>query len=297
MEKTRNASLTIRLLESIDELSNVCDLEKIIWESDDPVPVSHLITAVKNGGMVLGAYLEEQLIGFQYSFAGFDGKKAYLCSHTLGVHPNFRISGIGEKLKLAQRTEAIKKGYDLITWTYDPLETVNANLNMKKLGGTCSTYIENCYGEMSDILNVGVPSDRFLVEWQIKDDHVIHKLSNEIIQNRFQEDLSVIRVEINDQGFPIPVDNACRSDQSADVLFVPVPGEFQKIKDRDLHLAIEWRMKTRKVFNQYFQSGWQVIDFFKSKTKNKGDLDIIHYYVLQKKEGIKWRSSTSYYDM
>lgn len=283
MAKTGNASLTIQLIESIDELSNVCDLEKIIWESDDPVPVSHTITAVKNGGMVLGAYIEDQLIGFQYSFAGFDGKKAYLCSHSLGVHPNFRISGIGEKLKLAQRTEAIKKGYDLITWTYDPLETVNANLNLKKLGGICSTYIENCYGEMTDILNVGVPSDRFLVEWHIKDEHVVHKLSNKISQNRFQEDLSVIRVEINDQGFPIPVDNDCRIDQSADVLFVPVPGEFQRIKDSDLNLAIEWRMKTRKVFKQYFQSGWQVIDFLKSESRNKGDLDSIHYYVLQKR--------------
>lgn len=276
MAKTGNASLTIRLIESIDELSHVCDLEKIIWESDDPVPVSLMITTVKNGGIVLGALIEDQLIGFQYSFAGFDGKKAYLCSHTLGVHPNFRISGIGEKLKFAQRTEAIKKGYELITWTYDPLETVNANLNIKKLGGICSTYIENCYGEMTDILNVGVPSDRFLVEWKIKDDRVIQKFSNKINQNRFQEDLSVIGVEINDQGLPVPVDVDCHFDKSVDTLFVPVPGEFQIIKDCDLNLAIEWRMKTRKVFNQYFQSGWKVIDFLKS------DIGSVHYYVLQK---------------
>ncbi|MDF2681402.1 MAG: family N-acetyltransferase, partial [Brevibacillus sp.] len=90
MEKNEMApSLSVRLISSVDELAKVRDLEKIIWGEDDPVPVSHAITAVKNGGMVLGAYVEDQLIGFQYSFAGFNGQKTYLCSHTLGVHPNF----------------------------------------------------------------------------------------------------------------------------------------------------------------------------------------------------------------
>lgn len=276
--------LSIRLIDSIGELTEVRDLEKLIWGDDDPVPVSHAVTAVKNGGMVLGAYIGDQLIGFQYSFAGFNGQKTYLCSHTLGIHPNFRISGIGEKLKLAQRIEAIKKGYDLITWTFDPLETVNANLNMKKLGGICSTYIENCYGEMTDILNAGVPSDRFLVEWWIQDDHVIQKLSN----HRWNQDhllghLNVIRSEINDDGFPVPVKVDCNLDQRSDRLFVPVPGGFQKIKDHDLDLAVLWRMKTRAAFIYYFQKGWKVIDFIKSESSNKDDRDTVHYYVMQKK--------------
>lgn len=276
-------SLTIRPINDMNELSKVCELEKVIWRSDDPVPVAHAITSVQNGGMVIGAYIEDQLIGFQYSFAGFNGKKTYLCSYLLGIHPNHRIGGIGEKLKLAQREEAIKKGYDLIEWTYDPLETVNANLNIKKLGGTCSHYIENCYGDMEDGLNAGIPSDRFLVKWWIKDDHVVRKLSSQGEHSRrFSEKPSVIKVNINENGLPTPDEVVFNFGDTADALLVPVPGEYQKIKEKDFDLALEWRIKTRTAFNHYFSAGWQVMDFIKSDTATKGDLSTVHYYVMQK---------------
>lgn len=284
MDQEETMSLTIRPITELMELSEVCVLEKEIWQSDDPVPLAHALTSVENGGMVIGAYIEDQLIGFQYSFAGFNGKESYLCSYLLGVHPDHRVGGIGEKLKLAQREEAIKKGYDLIEWTYDPLETVNANLNIRKLGGTCSTYKENYYGDMEDGLNAGIPSDRFLVQWRIQDDHVIQRLSDPGRRpQRMDEQLSVIKVDVREDGVPVPVGVDYHERDSSEALWVPVPGEFQKVKEIDSDMALEWRLKTRDVFSRYFQSGWQVVDFVRGDTGNKGDVSTIHYYILQKK--------------
>ncbi len=279
MEKAKILqSLSVRLLDSVSELTMVRDLEKVVWAQDDPVPLHQTVTAVKNGGMVLGAFWEERLIGFQYSFAGFDGKKAYLCSHTLGIHPDFRGIGIGEKLKREQRIEAIRKGYDLITWTYDPLETVNANLNIKKLGAVCSRYLENCYGEMTDILNAGVPSDRFQVEWRITNDRVNDILNQDARDHGgSHHSPRLIQVTTNGNGFAVPKDLDMNCDQLDDTLFVPVPAEFQKIKKHDLNLAIDWRLKTRAVFTHYFQQGWQVVDFVKNDRSEP-----VHHYVLQK---------------
>ncbi|MFM1654192.1 GNAT family N-acetyltransferase [Brevibacillus sp. B_LB10_24] len=277
MEKN---SFTIRSLHTAEELGMVRDLECLVWESDDPVPVHQTMTVVKHGGMVLGAFDAERLIGFQYSFAGFDGKKPYLCSHTLGIHPDYRKSGIGEQLKRVQREEALRIGYDLITWTYDPLETVNGNLNIRKLGAVCSKYIENCYGEMTDILNAGIPSDRFEVEWRIQSEHVSRRMQGD---RNGQEDIvsfpQAVQLAVDDRGFAVPVDIDLRFDQPSGTLAVAVPANFQNVKVADMELALRWRLQTRAVFSHYFKQGWQVVQFVKSDGQAPA-----HYYLLQKSE-------------
>ncbi|PGY10361.1 GNAT family N-acetyltransferase [Bacillus sp. AFS031507] len=267
--------ITIRMLHTAEELTAVRDLESLIWADEDPVPVNHSIAVVKNGGMVIGAFSGTRLIGFQYSFPGFDGTKVYLCSHSMGIHPDFRKMGIGEKLKLKQREEARKMGYQLITWTYDPLETVNGYLNLSKLGGACTQYIENCYGEMPDILNAGLPSDRFLVEWNIAEE--TSKRMEDFVDNH--EVPLLIQVEEAAEGLPVPKDIFLDSegDVWANLLYVPVPNQFQTIKANNLKAALEWRMKTRKVFTHYLSKGWTVTALRKS------DQPYLHHYVLTKK--------------
>ncbi|WP_312112990.1 GNAT family N-acetyltransferase [Brevibacillus reuszeri] len=271
-------SLTIRLLNSYEDLLAVKELEEMIWASDDPVPLHQTMTAVKHGGMVIGAFVGEHLIGFQYSFAGFDGEKAYLCSHTMGIHPEYQKSGVGEKIKRTQQKAAIEKGYDLVLWTYDPLETVNGNLNIRKLGATCTTYIQNCYGEMTDILNAGIPSDRFQVEWWIKRPNVIDILTNP--RKRSEMDgfaKPVLHLEINPQGDPEPQSIDLTQEQYEGQLVVAVPAAFQEVKERNFDLALRWRMATRGVFKHYFQNGWLVSDFIKSDRAEP-----VHYYVMEK---------------
>ncbi|MGM0878630.1 MAG: GNAT family N-acetyltransferase [Bacillota bacterium] len=248
------SSLSIRSLQTVEELEDVRKLEALVWSMEDSVPVTQVVASIKNGGFVLGAYLNGFLIGFQYSFPGFDGKKVYLYSHSLGIHPEYRKFGIGEKLKLAQKELAIQKGYDLITWTFDPLETVNGNLNLHKLGAVCSKYVENAYGEIPDDLNAGIPSDRFLVEWWIKEPNQTEKNNHTNILP-----LTIKTVHENDYILAAQIDLTHENNK----LLVPVPGNFQEIKKKDFSKAIEWRKTTRQVFTHYLTLGWIVTDLLR----------------------------------
>ncbi|RRN70236.1 GNAT family N-acetyltransferase [Peribacillus simplex] len=275
---TKIQEIIIRSLHRIEELEDVRKLESNIWGDTDSIPSHQTITAVKNGGLVLGAYCEDQLIGFQYSFPGFNGKSAYLCSHILGIDEQFRNKGIGEKLKLAQREEAIKLGYSLITWTYDPLESINGYLNIGKLGGVCSTYFANCYGEMEDLLNSGIPSDRFLVEWHIGKKETTDSRGRGIALDLVMEN-SLIQWDTIEKGLPVPSFTLGLPEPECDTAFVAIPKDFRIIRATNIQAANEWRMKSRHVFTDLFQQGWQITDFIKNATTEIP----IQFYVLSRK--------------
>ena len=139
-----------------------------------------LITAVHNGGLVLGAFIEEKMIGFVFGFPGLettpDGPRPKHCSHMMGIHPDHRDGGIGFALKRAQWQMVRHQGLDHITWTYDPLLSRNAYLNIAKLGAVCTTYRRSEYGDMRDGLNAGLPSDRFQLDWWINTRRVERRL-------------------------------------------------------------------------------------------------------------------------
>lgn len=262
------SSMTIKNVKSIKELQQVHKLESMVWSPEDTVPISHTAATIKNGGFILGAFYKEELVGFQYSFPGFDGKKPYLVSHSLGIHPEFRKLGIGEKLKHEQRKLAAEMGYDLISWTYDPLETVNANLNLHKLGAVCTSYLENAYGEMADGMNDGISTDRFVVEWSV------NKEERENRNRDFSKATPLIRMEFDDD-FLMPGD--IHLDESSETLFVPVPGNFQEIKRKNFDVALMWREKTKQVFTHYLNHGWVVTDLMKDP-----EVEGQYMYLLEK---------------
>jgi predicted GNAT superfamily acetyltransferase len=269
LKKEDVSSTIISTIETIEGLEAVRKLEELVWSKEEAVPVNQTMAAVKNGGFVLGAFFEQQLIGFQYSFPGFDGKNSFLCSHSLGIHPEFRKYGIGEKLKWAQKETAAEKGYNLITWTYDPLETVNGYLNLHKLDAVCSTYLENVYGEMDDKLNAGIPSDRFLVEWVINDKKNSRKYESE---KNYPRAISTSTMN----GFSIP--EKMDLNHKSQTLLVPVPGNFQELKKYSLSLGIAWREYTQAVFKHYFSMGWRAVDLVKDLENPN-----LYNYLLQKK--------------
>lgn len=272
---TEKNEVEIRTLNQLEDLEAVRRLESEIWGSGDSIPTHQTLTVVKNGGLVLGAFYDGKLVGFQYSLPGFNGNSVYLCSHVLGTDKQFRNKGIGEMLKLAQKEEALKLGYSLITWTYDPLESVNGYLNIGKLGGKTSTYIPNCYGEMEDLLNSGLPSDRLLVEWNIKEG-----LEQKGLDFEIEEVLanSLIQWNMDREGLPVPIMEFTMPDKRSEALFVAIPKDFRTIRVTKPEVAIEWRLKTREVFTELFEHGWHVSGFKKSPIS-----DIpVHFYILTK---------------
>ncbi|AQU76991.1 GNAT family N-acetyltransferase [Priestia megaterium] len=275
---TDTQEIEIRSLQTIQELEDVRRLESNIWGEHDSTPTHQTVTVVKNGGIMLGAYFNEKLVGFQYSFPGFNGQSMYLCSHMLGIDKMFRNKGIGEKLKQAQRKEAIKLGYSHITWTYDPLESINAYLNITKLGGTCNTYMENCYGEMDDLLNNGIPSDRFLVEWPVLQREGKSYQWKEI-DMEFVQEKSLIQWEVDEKGFPIPSFSFPLPEQEHTKTFVAIPKEFKALKKVNMEAARKWRLVTREIFSRLMKQGWYVTDFI----RNPEEKMPVQFYMFSRK--------------
>lgn len=273
LHKSRESyMITIRKLTTIAELEMVQQLDIEVWDGS-PIPIHQTATAIKNGGIIMGAFDGNHLIGFNYGFAGFKEGKVYLCSHMMGIASQYRAQGIGEALKREQRNVAIEYGYDMMKWTYDPLETRNGYLNLTKLRAVCDTYIENCYGKMQDGLNKGLPSDRFEVSWYLTSDYInkntLWDLSKATI---------IAHVQLNEQGLPVLNQWNLNHTLDASAYLLPVPKNFQGIKASNPELALDWRMKTRHIFQTLFSKNYVAVQLERDEN--------LHHYVFVKKESI-----------
>ncbi len=163
--------IEIGALSTRDEFQQAVDLQKKIWGFDDidVLPVRLFVVATKIGGMSFGAFFEGRMVGFCLGIPGLKpGAKGFLHSHMLGVLPEYNNRGVGRAMKLAQRTDALARGIDLIEWTFDPLEIKNAYFNIEKLGAIIRRYVPNQYGMTTSALHGGLPTDRCTAEWWIE---------------------------------------------------------------------------------------------------------------------------------
>ena len=167
-------SIVIRRCQGLEELRACVALQKEVWNFTDAelVPLRMFVVAEKVGGQVMGAFEGKDMVGFALSLPGTRSGRVYLHSHMLAVHKDRRNSGLGRRLKLLQREEALARGIELIEWTFDPLEIKNAYLNVEKLGAIARRYNINQYGITSSPLQGGLPSDRLIAEWWLKSKRV-----------------------------------------------------------------------------------------------------------------------------
>jgi predicted GNAT superfamily acetyltransferase len=170
--------VTIRKCEALDEMRACFALQKEVWKFSDAelIPVRLFVVANKIGGQVIGAFVEtdgaEELIGFAMAIPGVRNGHAYLHSQMLAVRERYRNGGLGQRMKLYQREDALARGFELMEWTFDPLEIKNAYLNIEKLGAIVRRYNVNQYGITSSPLQGGLPSDRLVAEWWMKSKRV-----------------------------------------------------------------------------------------------------------------------------
>jgi predicted GNAT superfamily acetyltransferase len=193
-----------RQLFSLSEFEEIVRLQRTIWKFADIelLPLRFLVVVTKVGGHVFGAFDDTQMVGFCFAIPGVkpDGM-TYLHSHMLGVLPAYRNEGLGRRLKLMQRDEALSRGIALIEWTFDPLELKNAFLNIEKLGAIVRRYTENAYGVTASPLHGGLPTDRCTAEWWIDSPRVRGVLAGETLPHGSTEcvaypaDIAIIRQE------------------------------------------------------------------------------------------------------
>lgn len=255
--------LSIRILETPEEITRTETLQKIVWQCSDAevTPGNMLIAAVHGGGLALGAYMGEDMVGFVFNFPGYyptpDGPRLKQCSHMLAVLPQYRDQDIGFRLKRAQWQMVRKQGIDRITWTFDPLGSRNAHLNIVKLGAVCNTYWRDCYGPMRDGINQGLPSDRFEADWWVNSRRVEHRLSKRPRPQLKLDDFEKAQAVIIRGFSPLPA----YSPDDTPIVLVEIPTDFASLRAAQPGLALEWRFYIRKIFEALFEDGYLVTDF------------------------------------
>jgi predicted GNAT superfamily acetyltransferase len=169
---------TIRKCETLAEMQACFALQREVWKFSDAdlIPVRMFVVAAKIGGQVIGAFVQTndggELIGFALAIPGMRNGHCYLHSQMLAVRQQYRNSGLGRRIKLYQREDALARGFELMEWTFDPLEIKNAYLNIEKLGAIARRYNVNQYGITSSPLQGGLPTDRLVAEWWMKSKRV-----------------------------------------------------------------------------------------------------------------------------
>jgi predicted GNAT superfamily acetyltransferase len=204
------------------------------------------------------------VFGFPGIYDTPDGPRLKHHSHILGIRPEWSGRGIGFALKRAQWQLVRNQGIDRITWTYDPLLSRNAHLNINRLGGVCNTYLRSEYGKMRDGLNTGLPSDRFQVDWWVNTRRVERHLSRrKRTAIKFEDylstgaDLLAARKGPDGLLFPAPAPYSL----SGSFILFQIPSDFQELRISEPALALEWRMESRALFEAAFNQDYLVTDF------------------------------------
>lgn len=185
-------TVELRNCTTLDDFRACLALQKEIWGFSDVelVPLRVFSLAPKIGGQVVGAWDGGTMIGFALSIPGSRNGHSYLHSHMVGVREAYRNTGLGRRIKLFQREEAMARGFELMEWTFDPLEIKNAYFNLDRLGAIARRYNINQYGITSSPLQGFLPTDRLVAEWWLTSNRVRSVLAGK--QPEFETELRIV---------------------------------------------------------------------------------------------------------
>jgi predicted GNAT superfamily acetyltransferase len=244
-------SIKICTISTIAEMHEVEELQRIVWQIPDieVVPHSQLVAAVNAGGVLLGAFDGGKMVGFAYGFVSFERGLMAHHSHMLAVLPEYRNHKLGEKLKRAQREFVLQQGITLMSWTFDPLQSLNAYFNFNKLGVVSDTYFVDFYGDDAPSFLHQNSTDRLWVFWNLKSEKA-----------DFAGDLEKVKrlVRLGENETPQTFDLT-----DAEYLAIEIPTNINKLQEENLELAIEWRKATRQAFIEAFENGYTVANFYR----------------------------------
>ena len=255
----------IRDLTTIEEFRQVVELEQAIWgytDTADLVTVPVFIFTVHRGATLLGAVERSgRMVGFAYAVMGMKDRRPMQWSHMAGVLQEFR-GGLGYRLKLAQRERALSQGLDLIEWTFDPLQAMNAHFNFAKLGCVADEYAANFYGESTSALHRGTPTDRLVASWRIAEAHVVRRVEQATALRARSHDVSAAPI-VNPTGLDGQWRKATSIDLSRDDrrVWIEIPTGFTEMQQQAPDRALQWRMDLRQMFQAYFAKGYRAVDF------------------------------------
>ncbi len=266
--------MDIRPVASADELRQVYDLELEIRgaeSAEDRVSVLMLLVTTRIGGLCVGAFDAGRLAGFVYALPGIRDGKPYQWSHMMGVRAEYRNAGLGYLLKVEQRRQVMASGLDLIAWTYDPLQAMNAHLNFVKLGVVATEYHLDAYPGSASPLHAGTATDWLVADWWLRSRRVVERLAaaerREALPREHGGGVPINSVR-EGGGWLAPAAHDLSLD--APRLALTIPTGFTEMQRRDLPLAQAWRAATREIFTAYLARGYEVTDFVLDRSCGRG---------------------------
>jgi predicted GNAT superfamily acetyltransferase len=223
-----DADVTIRECVSVEDFQQCIELERAVWRDDDIgiMPIRLYMIAKACNAPTVGAFDQAgKLVGFVHTMLALADRRVVYHSHLAAVIEGLRHKDIGYRMKLKQREFAIAAGIPLIIWTFDPLQSRNAHLNINKLGAIIRRYEENYYGEgLSAVFGSAVPSDRVFAEWWVRSAHVESALAG-------------------------------NKPQVADARPVTIPEDVNRVSAQSVEEHLRWRLRVRADFKRTLQSG------------------------------------------
>ena len=266
----------IREVEGSSELEACALLQVEVWGFDklDVVSASMLASCRQHGGALLGAFQENRtLIGFVFSLPALLGGRSIQHSHMLAVRSRYRNRGVGMSLKMAQYRRTLELGQDLITWTFDPLESKNGHLNLNRLNAVVKRYYVNLYGEKtSSELHSALGTDRFLAEWHLASSPPAADQTSELKLDGLP---LALEGELSREGFLRP--GIPDPDLDSHSVGIEIPSSIQKVKERSLETAMQWRLRTREALLHYLSLGYQVTGLVRWKDQRNMSITLRHF--------------------
>ena len=263
------SAIVIRDIDRFEELRAVESLQKQVWSftDRDVVPLTILLATREVGGVLIGAYDSADLVGFVYGFPGYEDGRVTQHSHMLAVKPAYRNHDLGYKLKLAQRERVLAQGIERITWTFDPLQSINAYFNFGKLGVAADSYKVNFYGEATSSFLHQLGTDRLWVTWALNSERVRSRLQGDRQQASFAADEVLRLVQVGPDQTPRR--NISSRFLGQKHLSIEIPGDINDLQRRAPTLAVEWREATRWSFTEALRLGYFVDDFNRSTVREQ----------------------------
>lgn len=250
----------VRTIEDMVELRRCEAIQRVVWGMADLEIVSGALirAAVHGGGLAAGAFIEGEMAGFVFGFVVLDRGVPGLHSHMLAVLPAHRGLGLGRALKWFQRDWCLSSGLSSVSWTFDPLQSRNARLNLEHLGAVGVEYLPDFYGQLGGSLNTGLPTDRMMVCWDLTSAPV-EDLARGLPRPGESEPETASALE------PLGVGRGfeARLDLDADRVMVAIPDDINRLKVEDETLARRWQEQVRSAMQSYMGRGYRPTRFLR----------------------------------
>lgn len=264
--------ITIRDLESVEDLRKALIVERQVWESDDAdaTPLTLAVATRAAGAIWLGAFDDSDLIGFAFALPSTEHGSMGFHSHMLGVRPAYRVRGVGMALKLAQRQRALASGVKTMTWTFDPLRAPNAHFNFSKLGVTSRDYRVDFYGPRTSSPLHANGTDRLWLTWTMDARRVEDRLRGKDPRAEVLDALRHLEPLVRFNGNGRPAEANLEAALARQRIAIEIPGDIARIEHDNPPLGHEWRLATRRAFTQAIKAGFIVTEFCRSIRGHQG---------------------------